>query len=45
MAECWSEARRLYQAAGVQDSEMIRLEEMVAQLEQLGWDLEEGGGA
>ncbi len=43
MAASWQRARQLYEAAGVQDSEMLRLEEMVKQLEQLGWNLEEGG--
>lgn len=39
MAECWQQAQKLYDAAAVQDPEMVRLQELVQQLQQLGWDL------
>lgn len=34
----WQEAQRLYQNAAVQDSEMLRLEDLAQQLKDLGWE-------
>lgn len=34
----WQEAQRLYKNAAVQDSEMLRLEQIAQQLHDLGWD-------